>query len=101
MPSISWFAVGCGSYASPSVKVGYRRRDGTAAADAAGARRRLAWRENELDVGSAARLELELLADGGLNALMTRAAVVGAQHLHDAVTEIAARGGPETRLASR
>ena len=30
---------------------------------------RLAGREDELDVGAAARLELELLADGGLDAL--------------------------------
>ena len=34
--------------------------------------------------GAAARLELEFLADGRLDALLARAAVVGAQHLHDA-----------------
>ena len=45
---------------------------------------RLAGREDELDVGAAPRLELELLADGRLDALLARAAVVGAQHLHDA-----------------
>src|SRR6185436_14554818 len=61
----------------------------------------LAGREDELDVGTTSRLEVELLADGGLDALLTRLAVVGAQHVHDAAAEVVARCRAETGLTEQ
>src|SRR4051812_40375419 len=61
----------------------------------------LAWGKDELDVRAPARLEVEFLTDGGLDALKARTAVIGAQHLQDAVAEIVARRGGKARLTQQ